>query len=186
MLRANKHGQLNRGLFSRLDDQAGSLIPAVALAVCTAVFLLIVQTTLISIGPAPEVSAASINYYKLPLAAVVMIFYFYVSLEYLELNKFAVLFLCLWIVPLLLSIFLAVAFEFEEFVLYIASVSPFALIVISVQGLTAEFLYDEDFELLSNAYWIGTLSIAALTAFLGYQLKILKDRTRKKIASAQR
>ena len=115
---------------------------------------------------------------------MVIIIYFYVSLEYLEPNKFAVLFLCLWIVPLLVSIFMAVAFEFEEFVLYIASVSPIALTFISAQGLTAEFLYDEDFELLSNAYWIGTFSIAALTAFFGYQLKTLKDKTREKIVSA--
>ena len=106
---------------------------------------------MIYLGPLADISPTSINYYKLPLVAAVIIFYYYVSLEYLEFNKFAVLFLCLWIVPLLLSIFLAVAFEFEESVVYIASISPITLTIISVQGLTTEILDTEDFEFLSNA-----------------------------------
>ena len=181
LLRAKKNGLLHIGKLTRFDDQAGSLIPAIALAVCTAGFLLVVQTTMMNLGPLSDIPLTSIDYFKLPLAAVVIILYYYVSLEYLEFNKFAVLFLCLWIVPLLVSIFLAVAFEFEESVVYIASISPIALTFISVQGLTTEILRAEEFEFLSNAYWMGTGSISAFTAFLGWRLKALKDRTIEKI-----
>ena len=103
------------------------------------------------------------------------------SLEYLELQKFAILFLLLWILPLLLAIFLAVAFEFEEGVLYIAAVSPFTLTVISVQGMSTEFLRDNDLDLITNAYWIGVGSMFALSAFFGFRLKLLKDKTREKL-----
>ena len=62
---------------------------------------------MINSGFLADISPASINYYKLPLAAGLIIFYFYVSLEYLEINRFSLLFLGLWIVPILLAVFLA-------------------------------------------------------------------------------
>lgn len=181
LLRARKYRQLDSSKWTLLDDYAGSLLPAAAFAVSTFIFLVFVQATMINVGPLADVPVSSINYFKLPLAAVLIIFYYWVSLEYLGLNKFAILFLCVWIVPILLAIFLAAAFEFEDLTIYIASISPISLIILSVQGLAGDNLRAAEYELLSNAYWIGTSGIFMLTGFLGYQLKTLQDRTKLKI-----
>lgn len=179
LLRIQKLGPSKAGWQSHFDDQAGSLFSAIVLAISTVFFLMLVQSTMLELGPLKETVLLGFDYFKLPLAAAVIIFYYYVTLEYLEINKFAVLFLCLWIVPLLLATFFAVAFEFEDIVLYIASVSPISMMIISIQGLTGELLRNDEFDMLNNAYWIGNASIFALSCFFAYRLKVLKDNTRK-------
>ncbi|NQV70174.1 MAG: hypothetical protein HQ498_09125 [Pseudohongiella sp.] len=182
LLRAKKLQQMKASKLPVFADFAGSLFSAIALAACTFAFLLFVQATMINSGPLADIPITSINYFKMPLAAVLIIFYYYVSLEYLELNKFAILFLCVWVVPILLAIFLGVAFEFEDLTIYIASVSPISLTILSVQGMAGDSLRSADYQLASNAYWIGAGVILMLTAFLGYQLKMLKAKTKIKIA----
>ena len=171
---------MNMEKIPMFGDHAGSLYSTIALTFCTCVFLLFVQATMINSGFLADISPASINYYKLPLAAGLIIFYFYVSLEYLEINRFALLFLGLWIVPILLAVFLAVAFEFEDLSLYLAAISPLTLTVLSVQGMAVESLRSTEFELIINAYWIGCGFILFVTMILAYRLKDLKDRTREK------
>jgi UDP-N-acetylmuramyl pentapeptide phosphotransferase/UDP-N-acetylglucosamine-1-phosphate transferase len=84
-----------------------------------------------------------------------------------------------WIVPILLAIFLAVVFELEENVVYIASGSPFTLIVLAAQGLVDDWVDIEDIQSIRNAYIVGFSFVLFVTAFLGYQLKRQKDRTRQ-------
>lgn len=184
LLRARKHKQLEISRLGLFDDYAGSLFAAIALAVSTFIFLIFVQATMINLGPLADIPVNSIDYFKLPLAAALIIFYFYVSLEYLELNKFAILFLLGWILPILLAVFLIVAFEFEDITIYIASISPISMTILSVQGLAAESLREAEYDLVRNAYWIGSAAIFAFTALIGYQLKALKDKTKQKIAAS--
>lgn len=181
LLRARKLRQMHAHAPPLFNDHAGSLYSTIAFAGCCFIFLLFVQATMVSSGALGDFPAFSLNYFKLPLAAVLIIFYFYVSLEYLELNKFALLFLCIWIVPILLAILLAVALEFEDLSIYISSVSPITLTILSVQGMAIDSLRTSDYEMLSNAYWIGFGSIFVVTAFLGYRLKLLKELTRARI-----
>jgi hypothetical protein len=116
---------------------------------------------------------------RMPLVAMLVIFYFAVSVEYLQIGRFALLFLMVWIVPILLAIFLAVVFELEENVVYIASGSPFTLIVLAAQGLVDDWVDIEDIQSIRNAYIVGFSFVLFVTAFLGYQLKRQKDRTRQ-------
>jgi uncharacterized protein (DUF58 family) len=89
--------------------------------------------------------------------------------------------LLVWIVPILLGVFLGVVFEFEEMVLYIGSVSPLTLITLAAQGLLSANLYDDELLFIRNAYWIGSAFILTLTIFLGYRMKLLKERTKAKL-----
>ena len=73
------------------------------------------------------------------------------------------------------------ALEFEDLSIYISSVSPITLTILSVQGMAIDSLRTSDYEMLSNAYWIGFGSIFVVTAFLGYRLKLLKELTRARI-----
>ena len=181
LLREKKLQQMNRGGLSRFDDHVGSLLCAAVLAGFTFTFLMVVQLVMVSAGPLAELSPSLLELLKLPLVAVLVIFYFYVSLEYLQLSKFALLFLLVWIVPILLGVFLGVVFEFEEMVLYIGSVSPLTLITLAAQGLLSANLYDDELLFIRNAYWIGSAFILTLTIFLGYRMKLLKERTKAKL-----
>jgi hypothetical protein len=181
LLQARKLKQMKATKSQPLGDYAGSLSSAAALAGCTFIFLLFIQATMINSELLTDIPVTSINYFKLSLTAVLIIFYFYVSLEFLEMSKFALLILCVWIVPILLAVFVVVAFDIEEVSLYIASISPLTLTVLSMQGMAAETLRPGDYEFLSNAYWIGSGFIFLITSFLGYQLHSLKEETRKKI-----
>lgn len=181
LLRKHKLKQVGSDWRSYFDEYAGSLLPTILLTMFTVLFLMVVQTTMLNYGPLNEIELTGTDFFKLPLAAALIIFYYYVTMEYLEINKFAVLFLFVWIVPLLLAIFMAVAFEFESAVLYIASVSPIALLVISVQGLTGGSLRGDEFDILTNAYWVGCASIFALTCFFAFRLKQFKSRTQKAV-----
>lgn len=181
VLRKHKLKQVKTDWRSYFDDHAGSLLPTILLTAFTVFFLMVVQTTMLNYGPLNDIELAGMDYFKLPLAAALIIFYYYVTMEYLEINKFAVLFLIVWIVPLLMAIFMAVTFEFESVVLYIASVSPIALLVISVQGLTGGSLRGDEFDILTNAYWVGWISIFALTSFFAFRLRQFKSRTQKAV-----
>jgi hypothetical protein len=124
LLRSQKLQQMNQPPLSRFDDQAGSLLSTSILAISTFAFLLFVQLVMARVGPLSEVSPDTMGLLRMPLVAVLVIYYFSTSLEYLEMRRFALLFLMVWIVPILLAIFMAVVFELEESVLYIASGSP--------------------------------------------------------------
>lgn len=183
LLRARKSRLVNASRLPVFDDYAGGLLSVIAFAASTFAFLIFVQATMINLGPLADIPVTSIDYFKLPLAAVLIIFYYWVSLEYLEPNKFAILFLCAWIVPILVGIFLAAAFEFEDATIYIASISPISLIILSVQGMAGDNLRAVEYELVSNAYWIGMGVISTVTLLLGYRMKTLKDSTKLKIAN---
>lgn len=183
LLRARKSRLVNASRLPVFDDYAGGLLSVIAFAASTFAFLIFVQATMINLGPLADIPVTSIDYFKLPLAAVLIIFYYWVSLEYLEPNKFAILFLCAWIVPILVGIFLAAAFEFEDATIYIASISPISLIILSVQGMAGDNLRAAEYELVSNAYWIGMGVISTVTLLLGYRMKTLKDSTKLKIAN---
>lgn len=183
LLRARKSRLVNASRLPVFDDYAGGLLSVIAFAASTFAFLIFVQATMINLGPLADIPVTSIDYFKLPLAAVLIIFYYWVSLEYLEPNKFAILFLCAWIVPILVGIFLAAAFEFEDATIYIASISPISLIILSAQGMAGDNLRAAEYELVSNAYWIGMGVISTVTLLLGYRMKTLKDSTKLKIAN---
>lgn len=183
LLRARKSRLVNASRLPVFDDYAGGLLSVIAFAASTFAFLIFVQATMINLGPLADIPVTSIDYFKLPLAAVLIIFYYWVSLEYLEPNKFTILFLCAWIVPILVGIFFAAAFEFEDATIYIASISPISLIILSVQGMAGDNLRAAEYELVSNAYWIGMGVISTVTLLLGYRMKTLKDSTKLKIAN---
>ena len=117
----------------------------------------------------------------MPLFALLVTYYFAMSLEYLEMRRFALLFLMVWIVPILLAIFGAVVFELEEEMLYIASGSPLTMIVLSAQGLLNDWMNTEEVGYVRNSYWIGFVFILSVTAYLAYQLRHLKARTKAQI-----
>lgn len=181
LLRSQKLQQMNQPPLSRFDDQAGSLLSTSILAISTFAFLLFVQLVMARVGPLSEVSPDTIGLLRMPLVAVLVIFYFATSLEYLEMRRFALLFLMVWIVPILLAIFMAVVFELEENVLYIASGSPLTMVVLSAQGLLNDWMNPEELTIVRDSYWIGFTFILSITVFLGYRLKRLKDRTRAQV-----
>lgn len=183
LLRKQKLGIGSRDIDAHFDDHAGALISAIVLALTTMGFIMLVQSTMISVGPLSDLSISGMDYFKLPLAAGLIILYYYVSLEYLEINKFAIMFLLLWIVPILVAIFLGVTMDFENFVVYIGSISPISMTVISVQGLATENLQGEEFEVINNAYWIGAAAISSTTAIMAVLLKRFKDATRGALLS---
>ena len=78
---------------------------------------------------------------------------------------------------------LAVVFEMEENVVYIASGSPFTLIILAAQGLVDDWVDIEDMQFIRNGYLVGFSFVLFVTAFLGYQLKRQKDRARQLIES---
>ena len=78
---------------------------------------------------------------------------------------------------------LAVVFEMEENVVYIASGSPFTLIILAAQGLVDDWVDIEDMQFIRNAYLVGFSFVLFVTAFLGYKLKRQKDRARQLIES---
>ncbi len=183
LLRARKLGQLDgRGLF-QFDDHAGSLMATSLLAILSFFFVSIVQGVMINAGPLSELSPVFLDFVKLPLVVALVSFYFYVSLEYLQLSRFALLFLLVWIVPILLSVFLAVVFATEETVLYISAISPLTLITLAAQGLLNADIIDDDLSFVSNAYWFGSAVVMALTTFLGYKMKLQKDNIRARLVA---
>jgi len=96
------------------------------------------------------------------------------------------LFILGWIVPILLAIFVAVAFEVEQEVLYIASASPIILVVLSIGGILPDAIQSDEFQIIRNSYWFGTLCIFLFTAVLGFQLKEMKIKTNLKIEEQAR
>lgn len=62
---------------------------------------------------------------------------------------------------------LAVVFEMEENEVYIASGSPFTLIILAVQGLVDDWVDIEDMQFIRNAYLVGFSFVLFVTAFLG-------------------
>ena len=181
LLRSQKLQQTAARKLSLFDDNAGSLPTTALLAVATFVFILIVQLVMSELGPLRESSLSMMGMLRMPLVAMLVIFYFAVSVEYLQIGRFALLFLMIWIVPILLAIFLAVVFEMEENVVYIASGSPFTLIILAAQGLVDDWVDIEDMQFIRNAYLVGFSFVLFVTTFLGYQLKRQKDRTRQLI-----
>ena len=179
LLRSQKLQQSAARKLSLFEDNAGSLLTTALLAIATFVFILIVQIVMAELGPLRETSPSMMGMLRMPLVAMLVIFYFAVSVEYLQIGRFALLFLMVWIVPILLAIFLAVVFELEENVVYIASGSPFTLIVLAAQGLVDDWVDIEDIQSIRNAYIVGFSFVLFVTAFLGYQLKRQKDRTRQ-------
>ncbi len=184
LLRSQKLRQTGQPALSRFDDQAGGLISTSVLALSTFLFLLLVEMVMVRSGPLQEVSPDLIGILRMPLFALLVIYYFATSLEYLEMRRFALLFLMVWIVPILLAIFGAVVLELEEEMLYIASGSPLTMIVLSAQGLLNDWMNADEIGIVRNAYWIGFLFITGVTAYLAYRLKSLKTRTHEQITSS--
>ena len=181
LLRSQKLQQMDEGKLSRFDDHAGSLLTTALLAVASFVFIFLVELVMAQLGPMQGVEPTLGDMLRMPFVAALVVFYFAVSFEYLQLGRFALLFLMVWIVPILLSIFLAVVFELEEDVIYIASGSPFTLIILAAQGLLNDMSNIEEMQLVRNAYVTGFGFVLLITAFMGYRLKALKDRTRQQI-----
>ena len=183
LLRSQKLRQLGQTPLSRFDDNAGSSLTTAALALTTFLFLLAVELVMTRVGPLGEVSPDTLGLLRLPLVALLVTIYFAVSFEYLQFTRFALLFLMVWIVPVLLAIFVAVVFEIEEDVLYVASGSPFTLVILSAQGLLTGWMDAEETEIVGNAYWVGMAFVGIITGYFAYRLKQLKDRTRAQILS---
>ena len=183
LLRSQKLQQMNQAPLSRFDDESGSLLTTTILAVSTFLFLLMVEVVMVEMGPLGSVSPDTLVLLRLPLVAVLVIFYFAISLEYLQLSRFALLFLMVWIVPILLAVFLGVVFEIEEEVLYVASGSPLTMVVLGAQGLLGGIADEDQLGIVRNAFWIGGLFILSITAYLGWRLKLLKDATRAQIST---
>jgi hypothetical protein len=183
LLRSQKLRQLGQTPLSRFDDNAGSSLTTAALALTTFLFLLAVELVMTRVGPLGEVSPDTLGLLRLPLVALLVTIYFAVSFEYLQFTRFALLFLMVWIVPVLLAIFVAVVFEIEEDVLYVASGSPFTLVILSAQGLLTGWMDPEETEIVGNAYWVGMAFVGIITGYFAYRLKQLKDRTRAQILS---
>jgi len=183
LVRRQKLKISDKAFSAHFDDHSGALTSTVFLTIATAIFIMIVQSTMINYGPLSDITLTGSDYFKLPLAACLLIFYYYVAMEYLEINKFAILFLLFWIVPILIAIFMAATLDFENIVVYIASISPISLTVLSVQGLSSGLLEGEEFALLNNAYWIGSAAIFMMTCILGYRLRRFKAATREKLLS---
>lgn len=183
LLRAQKLQQTSAGKLSLFDDHAGGLLTTALLAIATFVFILIVQLVMAELGPLRETSPTMMGMLRMPLVAMLVIFYFAVAVEYLQIGRFALLFLMIWIVPILLAVFLAVVFDLGENVVYIASGSPFTLIILAAQGLVDDWVDLEEMQFIRNAYIVGFSFVVCVTGFLGYQLKRQKDRTRQLIES---
>jgi len=183
LLRSQKLRQLGQTPLSRFDDNAGSILTTAALALTTFLFLFAVELVMTRVGPLGEVSPDTLGLLRLPLVALLVTIYFAVSFEYLQFTRFALLFLMVWIVPVLLAIFVAVVFEIEEDVLYVASGSPFTLVILSAQGLLTGWMDAEETEIVGNAYWVGMAFVGIITGYFAYRLKQLKDRTRAQILS---
>jgi hypothetical protein len=183
LLRSQKLRHMGQAPLSRFDDNAGSSLTTAALALTTFGFLLVVELVMTRMGPLGEVSPDTIGLLRLPLVALLVTIYFAVAVEYLQFTRFALLFLMVWIVPVLLAIFIAVVFDMEEDVLYVASGSPFTLVILSAQGLLTDWMDREEMEIVRNAYWVGISFVGIITGFFAYRLKKLKDRTRAQILS---
>lgn len=179
LLRSQKLLQMNQRPLSWFDDQAGGLLTTTVLAFSTFAFLLLVELVMVRSGPLEDVSPDIVGLMRMPLFALLVLYYFATSLEYLEMRRFALLFLMVWIVPILLAIFGAVVFELEEEMLYIASGSPLTMIMLSAQGLLNDWMNAEEIDVVRNSYWIGFAFILSVTAYLTYQLRKLKANTRE-------
>lgn len=184
LLRSQKLVQMGQQPLSRFDDQAGGMLTTSILAVATFLFILMVEIVMTELGPLGEVSPDTLGLLRLPMIAALVIFYFAVSLEYLQLSRFALLFLMVWIVPILLAVFLGVALEMEEEVLYIASGSPLTMVILAAQGLLNDWMNEEEISIVRNAFWTGALFILSITVFLGYRLQKHQQRV-KQLVSAQ-
>lgn len=183
LLRSQKLTHMGLPPLSRFADNAGSTLTTLVLAVANFVFILVVELVMTEMGPLGETNPDTLGLLRMPIVALLVVVYFAVSYEYLQFTRFALLFLMVWVVPILLAIFLAVVFSMEEDVLYIASGSPFTLVVLSAQGLLNDWMNQEEIAIVRNAYWVGLLFISAVTAFFAFRLKQLKDRTRAQIMS---
>ncbi|MCG8415179.1 MAG: ABC transporter permease [Pseudomonadales bacterium] len=185
LLRSQKLVQMNQQPLSRFDDQAGGLLTTSFLAIATFLFILVVEIVMTEMGPLGEVSPDTMGLLRLPMIAMLVIFYFAISLEYLQLSRFALLFLMVWIVPILLAVFLGVALEMEEEVLYIASGSPLTMVVLAAQGLLNDWMNEGEIAIVRNSFWTGTLFILSITAVLGYQLQKQRQRVKQLVSSQQ-
>ena len=183
LLRSQKLTHMGLPPLSRFADNAGSTLTTLVLGMATFVFILVVELVMTEMGPLGETNPDTLGLLRMPIVALLVVVYFAVSYEYLQFTRFALLFLMVWVVPILLAIFLAVVFSMEEDVVYIASGSPFTLVVLSAQGLLNDWMNQEEIDIVRNAYWVGLLFIGAVTGFFAMRLKQLKDRTRSQIAS---
>ena len=183
LLRSQKLVQMNRAPLSRFDDQASGLLTTSILAIATFAFLLTVEVVMTELGPLGEVSPDTMGLLRLPAIAMLVIFYFAVSLEYLQLGRFALLFLMVWIVPILLAVFLGVVLEIEEEVLYIASGSPLTMVILAAQGLLNDWMDEGEIAIVRNAFWTGGLFILSITTYLAFRLNAQRKQVRKLVES---
>lgn len=183
LLRSQKLMQMNRSGLSLFDDQASGLLTTTVLAVSTFLFILAVEIVMAELGPLGEVSPNTFDFLRLPAVAFLVIFYFAVSLEYLQLGRFALLILMVWIVPILLAVFLGVVLEMEEEVLYIASGSPLTMVILAAQGLLNDWMNEDEIAIVRNAFWVGFLFILSITAYLGYRLQKQRQKVKQLITS---
>ncbi len=183
LLRSQKLVQMHKAPPSRFDDQASGLLTTTILAVFTFAFLLMVEIVMTEMGPLAEVSPDMIGLLRLPTIAMLVIFYFAVSLEYLQLGRFALLFLMVWIVPILLAVFLGVVLEMQEEVLYIASGSPLTMVILATQGLLNDWMSEDEIAIVRNSFWTGSIFILSVTSYLGFRLRKHRHQVRQLIST---
>lgn len=172
-----------RGL-SRFDDRASALLTTSALALLSLASIVYIQSTLSDVGAFADTGMASLDYWRLPLTTVLIVYYYYLSLENLEFPRLSIMILILWIVPILLAILAGVAFGVERGWAYIASVSPFSLMMYSITWLFRDAGAGEEAEiaaLLNRAYWLGAAVIFYITVYMGYELTLMRKRIRQSI-----
>jgi len=183
LLRSQKLMQMNRAPLSRFDDQASGLLATSILAISTFAFLLAVEVVMTEMGPLGEASPDTLGLLRLPAIAMLVIFYFAVSLEYLQLGRFALLFLMVWIVPILLAVFLGVVLEMEEETLYIASGSPLTMVILAAQGLLNDWMNEDQITIVRNSFWTGSIFILSITGYLGFRLRKHRQQVKQLIAT---
>ena len=167
---------------SVLGDYSSNAYSAGVFALIACVLLLFVQLLLINSGALESVSIMSFDFFKLPLCVALIIIYFAIALEFLGIRKMAVLLLLGWVVPMLLAIFIAVAFAVEEQILYVAALSPIIILFLSLQGLLDAGMDANDFAVVSRAFYLGVGVTLLITVAFAYRLAALKRSMVEKIA----
>ena len=163
-------------------DKSSAVLTASILAAMSFAFIVFIQSTLSDVGAYSGISFFSLDFLRMPLTTVLVIFYFFLALENLEFPRLAIMVLILWILPILLAILAGVAFGVEYNWAYIASVSPFALMILSMAGLYTDTIQGEEQEylmLFRQAYWLGSAVIFYITCYMGYELTLVRKRIRQ-------
>lgn len=169
-----------RGL-SPFHDKSSAVLTAAVLSLLCMGFILVIQQTLGDVGAYANMRFFSLDYLRLPLTTVLIVMYFALALENLEFPRLALVMLVLWLVPILTAILAAVAFDVERNWAYIASISPLALLMFSITGQFAGAATGEEAEilaLLDQAYWVGLAVVFYITAYMGYELTLLRRKIR--------